>query len=229
MFRSSKWQILQQQHSGIATAAAAAALSCCCLLRTWKLQNPWELAVRGSALSGTQCSFSYCARSIWERDFFNLTRTCWNTFNSLKHFPSITQPGAPQQQPIMAMATSIATTLLREPPPLLPTMATSTAIPRSMATSTAIPRSIPPEPPPLSSIPPEPPPLLPTRPMVTSTILPRRIPPETPPLLEHEVSGTHFPLISIISKPLIHRFSNSTRDSLQLHVPTKKRKYFCQL
>ena len=141
------------------------------------------------------------------------------------------QQGAPQQQPIMA--TSIATlprSILREPPPLLPTMATSTA-------TAILPRSIPPEPPPLSSISPEPPPLLPKvtasippePPTSTATpILPRRIPPETPPL---EVSGTHFPLISIISKPLIHRFSNSTRD-LQLHVPTKKRKYrrhFCQL
>ena len=114
------------------------------------------------------------------------------------------QQGAPQQQPIMAtsIATSIATTLprsiLREPPPLLPTMATSTA-------TAILPRSIPPEPPPLSSIP-EPPPLLPKvtastppePPTSTATpILPRRIPPETPPL---EVSGTHFPLISIISK-----------------------------
>ena len=180
-------------------ATAAAALSCCCLLlRTWE---PTAGNLNGKPV---------------------LEYIQFKTFSKHHKMEPSSQPGVPQQQP--TMATSIATTLprsiLREPPPLLPTMAT-------------LPRSIPPEPPPLSSIPPEPPPLLPT--MVTSTatpILPRRIPPEKPPLLEHEGSGTHFHLIYIISKPLIHRLSNSTRDSLQLHVPTKKRKYrrnFCQL
>ena len=100
------------------------------------------------------------------------------------------------------MATSTAATPIlprpQEPPPLQPTMATSTATPippreppsllPTMATSTSTP-ILP------RSIPPEPPPLLPT--MATSTatpILPRRIPPEPPPLQD---KGTHSLLISI--------------------------------
>ena len=62
----------------------------------------------------------------------------------------------------------------------------------SMATSTATPKF------PRSTR--EPPPLLLT--MATSTATPLRIPPETPPLLEHELPGTHYPLISIISQNL---------------------------